>query len=169
MRHDPQIAALIARYSPAIAKDLAFARNKVASLFPHGYELVYDNYNALVFGFSPTSRTSDAIVSIVGYPKWVTLFFLKGAGLEDPERLLVGSGNTVRSVRLQPVTVLEGVPVLELLTQAIAPYAPVFAAAPKLSTTIRFISEKQRPRRLPSEVAAARNTKPRRADGLGEA
>ncbi len=69
-------------------------------MFPHGFELVFDNYNPLVFGISPTDRTADAFVSIAGYPKWVTLFFLNGKGLDDPEGLLVGEGKQVRSIRL---------------------------------------------------------------------
>ena len=159
MRDDPQITALVARYLPAIAQDIALARTRVASLFPRRHELVYDNYNALVFGFSPTLRPSDAIVSVVGYPKWVTLFFLKGAGLNDPKKLLQGTGSTVRSIRLQPITVLEEESVVGLLIQAIAQHAPAFAVAPKLTTEIRFVSEKQRPRRPSTEAIPPRKTK----------
>jgi hypothetical protein len=45
----------------------------------------------LAFGFGPTDRASDALVSVAAYPKWVTLFFLKGARFPDPHNVLQGS------------------------------------------------------------------------------
>ncbi len=71
-----ELDSFVSKYTPEIAAQLRRVRAKLRALFPRGYELVYDNYNALVFGFSPTERASDALVSVAGYPKWVTLFFL---------------------------------------------------------------------------------------------
>lgn len=141
--------AFIAKYSPGIAADLRAAREHVSAFFPRGYELVYDNYNALVFGFSPTERASDAIASVAGYPNWVTLFFLKGRGLPDPERLLQGTGTKVRSVRLQPLSVLFRPAVQTLLAAAVAEYSSEFEGAPRLSTVVKSVSARQRSRRPP--------------------
>jgi len=58
--------------------------------------MVYDNYNALVIGFGPTERPSEAILSIVLYPRDVSLGFLQGAKLADPKKLLQGRGNQVQ-------------------------------------------------------------------------
>ena len=74
-----QIESFLAKYSPTLAGELRAARLRLRSLFPRGHELVYDNYNALVFGFAPTNRTAHGFLSVVGYPKWVTLFLLKAA------------------------------------------------------------------------------------------
>ena len=41
------------------------ARAKLRKLLPGAIEMVYDNYNALVIGFSPTERPSDAVLSLV--------------------------------------------------------------------------------------------------------
>jgi len=117
------------------------------ALFPRGHELVYDNYNALVFGFSPTERTSDALLSVAGYPRWVTLFFLRGAALDDPHKLLQGAGSQVRSIRLAAVECLDRPEVLSLIEQAVQPHAAAFGAAPALSTVVKSVSLKQRPRR----------------------
>jgi hypothetical protein len=87
-----QISRFLARYTPEIAAQLQAAREHLASHFPHGVELVYDNYNALVFGIASSERASDVIVSVAGYPKWVTLFFFHGVDLPDPTRILEGSG-----------------------------------------------------------------------------
>src|SRR5664279_2546591 len=84
MSTEAEIATFLEKYSPEIAAQLRSARAKLQALFPRGCELVYDNYNALVFCFGPTDRASDAVLSIAGYPKWVTLFFAKGRMLQDP-------------------------------------------------------------------------------------
>jgi hypothetical protein len=99
-----KIAEFLGRYSREIEAQLREARSALRSVFPRGYELVFDNYNALVFGISPTERSADAFVSVAGYSRWVTLFFLRGAELEDPHGLLQGAGKLVRGIRLTAMT-----------------------------------------------------------------
>jgi hypothetical protein len=142
-----QIKGFLAKYSPAIAADVQFARRALKRLVPRGFELVYDNYNTLAFGFSPTPRAGGAIVSVAAYPQWVTLFFLHGKGLKDPDGLLQGSGARVRSIRLAPVKLINARPVQELLRQALAPHQQELSAAPRLSSVVKSVSAKQRPRR----------------------
>jgi Domain of unknown function (DU1801) len=143
------VAQFLGKYSPEIATQLQAARRHLSSHFPRGYELVYDNYNALVFGFGPSESASSAILSVAGYPKWVTLFFLKGAKLPDPESRLQGTGSQVRSIRLQPPSVLAEPAVQALIEAAIATAATELAAAPPLKTVVKSVSEKQRPRTSP--------------------
>ena len=81
-----RIEAFIAKYTPAIAAQLRDARQRLRAHFPRGVEMVFDNYNALVFGIGPTDRTRESFISIAGYPKWVTLFFLDGAGGRHADR-----------------------------------------------------------------------------------
>ena len=159
MKHQPveaQIDAFLAKYSPEVSAELSAARAHLRALFPNGHELVYDNYNALVFAFSPTERTPDAFLSVAGYPKWVTLFFLPGAGLHDPSGLLQGSGSKVRSVRLRCAQQLSEPAVQALIAQAIAPHREALLSARPLHTTVKMVSVKQRPR-LPAEHTAKRN------------
>src|ERR1700730_2773438 len=95
-----QLDSFLAKYDPEVA---AFARRalaKMRKLVPGAVEMVYDNYNWLVIGFSPTERPSEAIFSLVLPPGRVTLCFLQGAGLPDPAKRLKGSGNVVRNIRL---------------------------------------------------------------------
>jgi hypothetical protein len=138
---------LIARYSPAVATQFRSARARIKKLFPRGFELVYDNYNALGIGFSPTLRSSDIVISVVAYPNWVSLFFFNGTHLRDPEKILQGSGARIRSLRLQPFSLLKSEAVEELLAQAIHPLATDLAAAPRITTVLKSVSAKQRPRR----------------------
>ena len=144
---EPRIKGFLAKYSPAIAKELRAARARLRKLFPRGHELVYNNYNALVFAFSPTERASDVVVSVAGYPRWVTLFFLDGVGLDDPHGLLQGSGSRVRGVRLESSTQLADAAIGELIAQAMKPHREAFRRAPPLQTTIKSVSAKQRARR----------------------
>jgi hypothetical protein len=144
---EPQIAAFLGKYTPAIEAQLREARTGLRAMFPRGFELVYDNYNALVFGISPTERTSDAFLSVAGYPKWVTLFFLNGASLHDPNALLEGQGKQVRGVRLSEPGTINTPEVQALIAQAVGPHTSAFLAAPSLTTIVKSVSAKQRPRR----------------------
>jgi len=142
-----QIETFLSRYSDEIAAQLRRARAELRKLIPNGYELVYDSHNALIFAFGPTPKASQLVISIAGYPEWVTLFFAKGAALEDPRGLLEGSGSAIRSVRLVPFEALKSQPVQALIKRALAAQAATFKRAPPLTTVVKAISAKQRPRR----------------------
>jgi hypothetical protein len=117
------------------------------ALVPKGYELVYENYNALGIGYGPGEKASDAIVSIVAYPRWVTLFFLYGANLKDPNSLLDGAGSRVRSVRLRSANDLDRPEVKELISQALAPHTEALERCPRLKLVVKSTASKRRPRR----------------------
>ncbi|WP_114241072.1 DUF1801 domain-containing protein [Dyella sp. C9] len=151
---EARIAVFLDRYDPAIAAQLRAARERLRAWFPRGYELVFDNYNALVFGMSPTEKRTDAFVSVVGYPRWVTLFFLDGTRLHDPAGLLQGSGKQVRSIRLADAAQLDAPDVRELLRQAIETRAAELQAAPPLSTMIKLAMAAPRNRRPSAGTAA---------------
>ncbi len=142
-----QVADFIARYTPAMAETLSACRAKLRARVPQGYELVYDNYNALAIGYAWADKASASLVSIAGYPRWVTLFFLYGKDLPDPERLLEGDGVRVRSIRLASADDIDQPAVQRLLTLALAPHEAEFAAAPPLQTVVRAVAAKQRERR----------------------
>jgi hypothetical protein len=144
---EKQIERFLAKYTPEMVAAGKAARAKMRDKIPGGVEFVYDNYNALVFGFGPNDRPSDAVLSLALMPKWVTLCFLKGAKLEDPKKLLKGNGTTVRNVRLQSVS-LDDADVQDLIDKAIRAAVPAFPdgdAGPR--TVIKSVSAKQRPRR----------------------
>ncbi|MGH7602879.1 MAG: hypothetical protein ACRENK_02655, partial [Gemmatimonadaceae bacterium] len=149
-----QIDAFLDKYTPEMASAARRARARMRKQIPGGVEFVYDNYNALVFGYGPSDRPSEAVVSLAIMPKWVTLCFLKGTKLADPKKLLKGSGSTVRNVRLIPPLTLDDAEVQRLIDAAIAaarPPFPVGKAAP--STIVKSISAKQRPRRPRTEIS----------------
>jgi hypothetical protein len=146
-----RLAGFLGRYSPAVRRIAANALVRLRKRVPGAIEMVYDNYNALVIGFSPTERPSDALFSIVLYPNYVRLFFLDGASLDDPEDLLQGSGRLVRSIRLVPdASVIDRPAVRALIAQAIAASDVPFDRRQRRTLVIRSVSAKQRPRRARS-------------------
>jgi hypothetical protein len=81
--------------------DLAlWLRDFVWDLYPQTNELVYDNYNALAFGWSPTDKVGHTFCSIaVGRTsKNVHFGFYWGSELSDPEHILLGEGNQYRYI-----------------------------------------------------------------------
>ena len=114
---------------------------------PGAIELVYDNYNALAVGFGPTERASDAIFSIALFPRWVSLFFLDGARLSDPQRLLKGSGKKARHIVLGDAAVLDRPGVRALMEQALEHAKKPKDGRGSRRTVIKAVSAKQRPRR----------------------
>src|SRR5262245_38899842 len=121
-----RLAGFMARYSPEVATLARAALAKLRERLPGAIEMVYDNYNALVVGFGPTERPSEAVLSIALYPRWATLFFLHGARLPDPQRRLKGSGKRVRQIRLEAETTLDEPAVQALIDAAIARSAKPF-------------------------------------------
>lgn len=144
---DDELAGFLAKYAPDIAAQTRAVLAKMRGRLPGAVELVYDNYNALVVGFGPTDRASEAVFSIAVYPRWVSLFFLHGAGLPDPHHLLKGSGKSVRHVVLLGPETLDTPAVQALIAHALRHARKPFDPAQPNRIVIKSISAKQRPRR----------------------
>ena len=144
---EKQLAGFIAKFTPAMATFIREARKKMRGRLPQAVELVYDNYNFFVIGYGPSERPSEAIFSLAAQAKGLSLCFLQGAGLADPTGLLKGSGNVVRSIRLENAATLDRAAVRALmkaaLDRATVPIDPEGAH----QLIIRSVSAKQRPRR----------------------
>jgi hypothetical protein len=143
-----EIAAFIDKFTPEHGTLIRAARAALRARFPTAHELVYDNYNFLVFGFSTTRRPSDAIVSLAAAANGVGLAFpYCGTRLRDPEALLQGSGSQNRFIRLRDATTLDRPAVRDLLDQATALARTPLPAHGDGATVIVSVSAKQRPRR----------------------
>jgi hypothetical protein len=146
-----ELEGFIAKYSSDIASLAGKSLRKLRSRLPGALQLVYDNYNALAIGFSPTERTSDAIFSIALYPRWVSFFFLQGAGLPDPLGLLKGSGIVAWHIVLSAAEDLDTPEVEALIAHALqAARTPMPLKRGGERIIVKSVSEKQRPR-LPAE------------------
>jgi hypothetical protein len=141
-----QLAGFIAKFSREVARVAKRARTELRKLLPGAFELVYDNYNALAVAYGPSERTSDVVLSIALYPRWVSLFFARGARLPDPSGILLGSGNQMRHVVLERIDVLRSKPVRELIKVAVETHPTSFGRE-RGRVIIKSVSAKQRPRR----------------------
>jgi hypothetical protein len=147
MTANQEWAGFLKKYNPHMIASAKKALAKMRKLVPGATEMVYDNYNALVIGFGPSEKASLAVFSLALFPDHISLCFLQGAGLPDPGKRLLGSGNVARHVKLIPLSVLDEKEILELIIVAMNRAKEPFDPKHKRKMVIKSISKKQRPRR----------------------
>jgi hypothetical protein len=157
---EDQLNSFLAKFTPEIAALATAILSKMRARYPTALELVYDNYNALAIGFSPTERASNGIFSIALYPRWVSLFFLQAKGLPDPQKLLQGSGSVARHIVLPDADKLDEPAVKALMREAAARAAIPFDPHGEHRLIIKSVSATQRPRR-PATAAPKTTRTPR--------
>ena len=144
---EEQVEKFIDKYSPEVAALMRVCRANMQALVPGAVELVYDNYNALVIGYGPSERASEAPLSIAAYPKWVNLYFLDGVGLPDPKKILRGGGKVVRNVIIKEAADLQRPEVKALIKEALKRTFPRIDPKQERRVAIRAVAVKQRARR----------------------
>jgi hypothetical protein len=97
-------------------------RDFVWDLYPHCNELIYDNYNALAFGWSPTDRVGHTFCSIaIGRTSHNIHFgFYWGSEIADPEKKLIGEGNQYRYILVEDINEFPKTYIKKLLKEAYA-------------------------------------------------
>jgi len=83
-----------------ITELVLWLREFVWDLYPQTNELIYDNYNAVAFGWSPTDKVGHTFCSIaIGRTsKNIHFGFYWGAEHADPDKILLGQGNQYRYI-----------------------------------------------------------------------
>ena len=148
---EKQLKDFIAKFDPPNQALIRAVRQAMRAWLPGAWELVYDNYNFFVIGYSPTERPSDLLFSIAAAANGVSLFFAQGRKLADPKGMLEGEGKQVRFIRLRSANDLDRAEVKALMAAQVKLGKPIDPAAGKL--VIRSISAKQRPRRKATAAA----------------
>jgi hypothetical protein len=143
-----QVASFIAKFDPAVAKVIRTSRAAMRQRLPTANELVYDNYNFFVIGYSASERASDCVVSLAAAANGVGLSFYYGATLPDPDGILLGSGTQNRFVRVPSAATLAEPAVERLIRAALAQAKIPMPATGRGRTIVKSISAKQRPRRV---------------------
>jgi len=142
-----QIASFIAKFDPANAKLIRACRSAMRKRLPSANELVYDNYNFFVIGYSASERASDCVVSLAAAANGIGLSFYYGSTLPDPDGILLGSGTQNRFVRLPSAATLAEPAVEKLIRAALAQAKTPMPSMGRGRTIVKSISAKQRPRR----------------------
>ena len=140
------ISEFLAPFSADIRQRALWLRDFVWDLYPQTNELIYDNYNAVAFGWSPTEKVGDTFCSIaVGRTSGNVHFgFYHGAVLSDPEKMLLGNGNQYRYVLVKNTDEFPTDYIIQLLKEA---YANSLAKIkdPKLIVTGKSITKSVSP------------------------
>src|SRR6202162_3156128 len=142
-----QLAGFIAKFDTRVGKLIRSTRSAVRRRFPTANAIVYANSNFLALGFCSSGLPSDCVVSLAANAKGVGLCFYYGATLPDPQKLLQGSGNRARFIRLESAAALANPAVEALLKAAVKQAKTPMPTAGKGRTISKSISAKQRPRR----------------------
>jgi len=92
------LLAFLSVFDDEINELVLWLRDMVWDMYPTANELIYDNYNALAFGWSPTDRVGHTFCNIaVGRTsKNIHFGFYWGSEISDPKGLLIGNGTQYR-------------------------------------------------------------------------
>jgi len=101
-------------------KLVLWLRDLVWDLYPEANELIYDNYNALAFGWSVSDKLGHTFCSIaVGRSSSNIHFgFYWGSEVSDPEKLLLGKGNQYRYIIVEDKNTFPEKYIIQLLSDA---------------------------------------------------
>lgn len=109
-------------FSGHIKETVLALRDFVWDLYPKTNELIYDNYNALAFGWSPTDKVGHTFCSVaVGRTSFNIHFgFYWGSEIADPEKKLIGGGNQYRYILVDDIKSFPKTYMKKLLKEAYA-------------------------------------------------
>ena len=95
-----ELLTFLKPFGDEITDLVMWLRDFAWDLCPQANELIYDNYNAVAFGWSPTEKVGHTICSIaVGrLSKNVHFGFYWGSEISDPQKMLIGNGNQYRYI-----------------------------------------------------------------------
>lgn len=150
MDAEAQLESFINKFDSVNQALIRSIRAALKMRLPTCAELVYDNYNFFVIGYSPSERPSDYIVSLAAASSGVGLSFNRGNELGDPDHILQGSGKVNRFIRLPSPDILRKPEVDKMIDRACALSRVPQPWDGNGKLIIRSISAKQRPRRRQS-------------------
>jgi len=109
-------------FTPVIIERVLWMRDFVWNLYPESNELIYDNYNALAFGWSPSDKVGDTFCSIaVGRSSGNLHFgFYWGSKIADPKKILLGEGTQYRYILVKTIKDFPKAYIKKLIKEAYA-------------------------------------------------
>jgi hypothetical protein len=109
---------LISKYDPKIRSLGHKTRALVLRIFPAANEKTYFGWSNTWYGTS--EKNADAVFSVSPLNAYVSLFFLRGTELVDPDGLLEGSGKKLRHVNIHDAAELKNPALTRLMKRAVA-------------------------------------------------
>ncbi|HLY71572.1 MAG TPA: hypothetical protein VKR53_17675 [Puia sp.] len=108
---------------PVQTQEIVFwLRAFVWDLYPKTNELIYDNYNAVAFGWSPTDKVGHTFCSIavMRTNNNIIFGFYWGTEIADPEKRLSGEGKQFRYIRVKNKSDIPKTYIKKLMKEAYA-------------------------------------------------
>jgi len=101
-----ELLKFLSVYPEEKQQTVLWLRDFVWDLYPHCNELIYDNYNALAFGWSPTDRVGHTFCSIavVRTNHNIHFGFYWGSEIADPKKKLLGQGHQYRYILVDQIS-----------------------------------------------------------------
>jgi hypothetical protein len=145
----PELAEFLAPFDDDLAEVVYRLRERVLGVMPNAHEFVWDATNAVSLAFTPTTRWQDAVCHIATYTRHANLGFNDGATLDDPFRVLKGTGRRIRHVTFRTVDEVDVLWIDDYLTRAMT-NAGMTPDMGDRGTTLRV---SKGPKRRPGEVS----------------
>lgn len=129
-------------------------RDFIWDLYPQANELIYDNYNALAVGWSPTKKMSHIFCSFALYRggNYNTHFgFYWGAELSDPHKILIGEGKQYRYLLVNNIEAFPQQEIKKLVDEAWQNSLAKVKDAKQLTqgkTIVKMVSNNKREKKL---------------------
>jgi hypothetical protein len=108
---------LLGSYDAGVKAIALRARDLITKLVPKSEEKVYFGWR--IISFSLDGKMSGQFCSISPGRDYVNLYFMQGTSLDDPKRLLEGTGKNMRHVKLREVADLKNAALEELIKTAV--------------------------------------------------
>lgn len=105
IEHTKDLLKFLKPFPKDVQHRALWLRDLAWTLYPKANELIYDNYNALAFGWSVTDRVGHTFCNVaVGRSSHNVHFgFYWGSEISDPKNMLLGEGNQYRYVLVKNV------------------------------------------------------------------
>ena len=147
---EAELRALIDKFAPAHLRLIGAMRRALRKRLPTAHEVVYEYRDCFVISYSPSERGYEGVLAIRGSADGVRLYFNRGKGLPDPEKLLQGSGGQTRWIHVEGASTLARPAVVSLIDEAIARNRVPFARAGRGGGSVVDRAASQRRRRRPA-------------------
>jgi hypothetical protein len=126
---EAQVRAGIAKFAPSHLRLVGAMRRWLRKRLPTAHEVVYEYRDCFVISYSPSERGYEGVLAIRGSEDGVRLYFNRGKGLPDPEKLLQGKGGQARFILVESASALARPAVAGVINEAIARSQVPFAVA----------------------------------------
>ena len=146
---EAQLRALVARFAPAHRRLIGAIRGSLRKRLRTAHELVYEYRDCFVISYSPNEHGYEGVFALRASADGVKLYFNRGKGLPDPEKLLQGAGGQTRWIHMEGASTLARPAVARLVEEALARNRAPFASGGRGPVVVRATVAKRRrqPRR----------------------